>query len=252
MISLERCYIDNIKLVYSHEFNSDILLSHGAYFKQLAKNLAGEILINQIDSNQPPEFPRVIVKSKEMVFHFSLNKVEIEILGYRKHTNRNTLRDTYKHKIKESIDILQSYLDREDFKEEFVGILAPVRFPQDIQKTKTELVSAIHKALGRSTKLTVVSFNMKIGLLEETNKCFYNYEVSDYEVKNINLPGLLPGTPVKVDFNLFPTVEQGYLFVVDVNNRPSNKDNVFPVSLNNVVSHFFTAIEHIDKNLQIT
>jgi hypothetical protein len=138
-IQLEKCYLDSIKTVVNHDIKEDLLLVFGSFLKQMATHLNGEIRINQVSDTTPPEIPRAIIVSKETQIQFGLNRIEVEIKGVRKHIKRDSLYDFYKHRIKEAEGLIQSYLSRGEFIQEFSGIIAPIRFPQIIKSASSPM-----------------------------------------------------------------------------------------------------------------
>ncbi|MCK5882505.1 MAG: hypothetical protein KAG61_02360 [Bacteriovoracaceae bacterium] len=245
-VQFEKCYLDSIKIVLNHNIKEDIIFNHGSFFKQLATNLQGKLINNQIQPNSPPEVPRVIVQTKELAILFGLNRMEVEIKGSRKHVGKGSVYDLYKNKIKEVIGLFDSYLHRDEFVEDFIGIIGPLRFPQDMNMNKEELVSKLSsKFYARTNAKKIISFNTKLGFHDPTEDYFFNYEISDYEVKNVNVKGDA-GKPVRVDLNTFPTVEHGMLYVVDVNNRPKNSKRNFKDDVSETVENFFDAIKNVE------
>ncbi len=246
-IQFDKCYLDSIKIVVNHEIKEDLILSLGVFLKQMATNLGGEIRINQINESTPPEVPRASIVAKETLIHFGLNRVEVEIKGVRKHVKRDSLLDLYKNRLKEAEALLQSYINRGEFVEGFAGIVAPVRFPQNMELTKDVLLSELYRLCTGRPNSKLVTFSTKIGLT--TNGMFENFEITDYEVKNINIQASMNAKAITLNLDDFPTVEKGIMAVVDVNNKPQTKKFQFAIDSTGLAEAFFNTIESFEKKL---
>lgn len=248
-LQYQKCYLEAIKLIISHDLKDDLILNYGSFLKQLSKNLNGQLVNNNIPNGTPPEIGRIVISNKELNFIFSLNRVEINIGGSRKHGGASNLGNAYQQKVGECIDILESYFRLDNFKEEFVGALGQVKYPQDLTISKDEIMKELSQAYGKEFKRKnkIVSFSSKIGFLSESNSEFINFEISNYEVKNIQITAAHQGQVINLD--LFPTVEHGVQFIVDVNNRPRPAQGDLKTSLEDVLVQFFKAIEHSDLYL---
>ena len=247
-IQLEKCYVDSIKIVVNHDIKEDLLLVFGSFLKQMATNLNGEIRINQVSDATPPEIPRAIIIAKETQIQFGLNRVEVEIKGLRKHVNRGSLQDLYKHRIKEAEGLIQSYLSRGEFVQGFSGMVAPVRFPQSMDLNKNELLNQLHFLCTGRMNSKLVTFSQKVGLNIDEN--FENFEIRDYEVKNINITAPITGKSLTLNLEDFPTVERGIMSIVDVNNKPKATKFDFSNDFSGVATAFFKTIESFDSYLR--
>jgi hypothetical protein len=245
-IQFEKCYLDSIKVVVNHEIKEDIILTFGSFLKQMAANIGGEVRINQISESTPPEVPRAIIVAKETQIQFGLNRVEVEIKGMRKHVKRDTLRDLYKHRIKEVEVLLQSYLNHGDILQGFSGIVAPARFPQSMVNTKDSLLNELHRMCTGRENPNLVTYATTIGLKNDGK--FENFEIRDYEVKNINVSAPLVGKSLTINLDDFPTVERGILSVIDVNNKPQAAKFNFTMDFSSIVEAFFKTIETFEKS----
>lgn len=247
-IQLEKCYLDSIKIVVNHDVKEDLLLVFGSFLKQMATNLNGEIRINQVSDATPPEIPRAIIISKETQIQFGLNRIEVEIKGVRKHVKKDSLHDLYKHRIKEAEGLIQSYLSRGEFTQAFAGIVAPIRFPQSMETGKDELLNQLHLLCTGRMNTKLVTFSQKVGLnLEEK---FVNFEVREYEVKNVNISAPITNKPITLNLENFPTVERGIMSIVDVNNKPKTTKFDFSNDIAELVSSFFRTVETFDSYLR--
>jgi hypothetical protein len=246
-IQFEKCYLDSLKIVVNHDVKEDFILIFGSFLKQLATSLNGEIRISQLSEATPPEIPRAIIITKEIQIQFGLNRIEVEIKGMRKHVHRSSLYDLYKHRIKETEDLIQSYLNHVEFVQGFAGIVAPVRFPQSMNFKKDELLGQLHFLCTGRTNNRLVSFSQKVGLNKDDK--FENFEISDYEVKNVNISAPITSQHVALNLEEFPTVERGIMSIVDVNNKPKSTKFEFSDDVAEVVATFFKTIESFESYL---
>ena len=190
VLQFEKCYIDSIKIVINHRIQEDLLLNYGVFFKEIASDLEAEIKINQVIDPMPPEISRITIVGKETVLDFGLNRIEINIKGNRKHVRKEDLFLGYKHRLNEIDSLLQNYLSKLEGKQGFVGIIAPVRFPQPINISKDVLIKKLYEIFVGSVNFDLAAFSFKIGL--KIADIFENFEISDYEVKNVNISPSLP------------------------------------------------------------
>jgi hypothetical protein len=223
----------------NHGIQENLLLDCSALFKKMSFELDAEVKINQIDDSMPPEMPRIVILSKEVILNFGLNRVEIIIKGTRKHARYDGLYVFYKNQLKKMGDLIQDYLNNTHIKENFIGILAPVRYPQDINLSKDYLMSQLYKMFSGEGYPELATFSFKIGLRD--NDIYKNYEVSDYEVKTVNVQSSF-FNPATVNLEEFPTVEKGVLIVVDVNNK-LQLDYNFLSDYSTLINSFFNAIK---------
>ena len=248
IIQLERCYLDSIKIVVNHDVKDDLLLVYGSFLKQMATNLNGEIKINTVSDATPPEIPRAIIVAKETQILFGLNRIEVELKGMRKHAKRESLHDLYKHRIKEAEVLIRSYLSYAEFAQGFSGIVAPVRFPQNMEINKNELLNQLHFLCTGRMNTKLVTFSQKVGL--NIDDKFENFEVREYEVKNVNVSAPVTNRPFTLNLDDFPTVERGIMSVIDVNNKPQATKFDFSNDFAGLVLTFFKAIETFDDYLR--
>lgn len=243
-IQYTKCYLEVVKIVFTHEIKDDLIFSHGAYFQQLAKNLDGKLISNEIQRNAPPDLPRVIIQAKDLSIQFALNRMQIEVRGSRKHTSIDQLYGPLKPKIHEALSLFEAYLNRDGFKPDFVGVLGPIRFPQPMN-TKKEIItkSLSEKFSGNVESKDLVTFSTKLGYLDNKKKLFVNYEIQDYEVKNIKIEAPANQNQI-IDIAKFPTVEHGVLINIDVNNRPRDEKSDPLSELKNVLDSFFYFTEN--------
>lgn len=243
-LQFDKCYLDSIKIIMQHSIQNDLILNQGNFFKKIAQELQAEIKINQIDNSVQPEIPRITILSKEIFINFGLNRLEIGIKGFRKHVKIKELQKIYRQQIKDSEKLLQQYLSIAGVEQNFIGILAPTRFPQDINLSKELITKKLYELLTAKSYPELATFSFKIGF--KRNETYENYEVSDYEIKNVNLqPSIMNQSTVKLDN--FPTVETGVLINIDVNNKPQLNYN-FSSDYPNLVNTFFEAL-NINKKL---
>lgn len=242
-LQFEKCYLDSLKIVLNHGIEKDLLFTFGKGFKKIAANLDGNIKIIQDVDALPPEVPRVTIQAKDMYVNFGLNRIEVGIKGSRKHVRNEDLISSYKHQLKEVELLMLSYIQDIGVKENFIGMIAPVRFPQDINISKELLIKMLYEILIGKNNSALATFSFKIGLIVDS---FYeNYEVSDYEIKNV---GINPSSDSSSLINLddYPTVEKGLLILIDVNNKPQSTFH-FSTDYTNVSIFFFNAIRTLKK-----
>lgn len=245
-LQLEKCYLDSTKIVVNHNIQKELLLTSGSFFKQMALNYGAEIKINSVGDDAAPEVPRVTIIAKEILFHFGLNRMEAEIKGIRKHVRKEGIFEVYKHYLKDIESLITNYLSKLDGKEGFTGIVAPVRFPQIEAITKEALIKRLYEILTGKNNSELAAFSVKIGL--KISDMYVNYEISDYEVKNVSLQPSLNPQSIAVNLEDFPTVEKGVLVVVDVNNK-LQLNHQFSVDYPNLIDNFFKAIGTFEKIL---
>lgn len=239
----DKCYLDSLKIVLNHSIQEDLLFTFGKGFKRIATDLGGDIRINRGDDTMPPEIPRVIIQAKDMYVNFGLSRMEVGIKGSKKHVRCDELLSNYKHRLKEIESLMISYLQETGAKENFIGMVAPVRFPQDIHISHHLLIKTLHEMFAGRGNSKLVTFSFKIGQIIDG---FYeNFEVSDYEVKNIRVsPSSIPAPLINIDEH--PTVEKGILVIVDVNNK-SQSNYHFSTDYTNVTAFFFDAVKNCKK-----
>ncbi len=239
----DKCYFDSLKIVMNHSTQEDLLFTFGKGLKKIASDLGGDIRINQGDDFMPPEIPRVIIQAKDIYINFGLNRLEVGIKSSRKHVRNDELLSKYKHRLKEIELLILSYLQETGAKEDFIGMVAPVRFPQDIHISKESLIKTLHEMYTGRDDPALVAFSFKVGWVVDG---FYeNYEVSDYEIKNVKVaPSPISSSLINIDEH--PTVEKGLLIVVDVNNK-SQSNYTFTTDFINVSAHFFNAAKTSKK-----
>jgi len=244
VLQFEKCYLETIRIVSTHDIKSDLIFSFGAYFKKLAKDINGKLINNQLPQNSPPEAPLVIIKSKDFNISFSQSQVQIEVSNERKHTRLELLHNISKTKISKAKEIIKNYYDQGNFKQGFIGIIGPIRFPQLMAIKKEEIIQKLSEAFSeRITSDELVNFNTKMGYLNKKQNLYENYEIQDYEVKNIQIDQKKAQTRV-IDLNEFPTVEKGVLINIDVNNRPRNHLKDRMEEFDDLVNSFFHFIEN--------
>ncbi|MBL6988793.1 MAG: hypothetical protein ISR65_03410 [Bacteriovoracaceae bacterium] len=243
-LQFNKCYLENIRIVFNHDIKSDLIFSHGAYFKQLAKNLNGKLINHHVAQGAPPESSVVIVQSKKFNISFASSRIQIEIAGDRKHMKSESLYKLLKSKITEAKGVLESYFGRDNFKQSFTGIIGPVRFPQSMKLEKEELIQQLSSKFSDKIACdSLITFNTRLGYLDKKHNLYVNYEVQDYEVKNIQLKPDEAQSGV-IDINKFPTVEKGVLLNLDVNNRPRIKVENPIEEVDEVINSFFYFIEN--------
>ncbi len=248
-LNYSKCYLDSLRLIVVHDYKDDIVLNYGSFFKQLSKNTNSKLNIHNVASNAPAEVPRVLIANSDFQINFSLNRVEVNFIGSRKHLVKKVATDFFKIKVKESLGILNSYFSRDEFKVEYSGILGPLRFPQKNEVTKDFLTKKVSSFFCPNSRLgNILNFSLRLGFMNTGNDAFINYEISIYEVKNINIKSKIEnnGQPVTINLEDFPTVEHGVQFVVDVNNRPNKKNESFEESINLLFNEFTEAVTSDD------
>jgi hypothetical protein len=242
----EKCYLEFLKIVVNHSPQEDLLFSFGKGLKKIASDLGGDIRINQGSEDMPLEIPRVMIQAKDMYVNFGLNRMEVGIKGSRKHVRNDELLSNYKHRIKEIELLILSYLQETGAKENFIGMVAPVRFPQDLSISNESLVNMLYEMLTGKRNSELASFSFKFSRI--TDGFYENYEVSDYEIKNVKVaPSSI--TPSLINIDEHPTVDKGVLIVVDVNNKPQPNYH-FSTDYINVSTHFFNTIKNCKKMLK--
>lgn len=242
-LQFEKCYLDSLKIVMNHSVQEDLLFTFGKGLKKIASDLSGEIKINSGVDGMPLEIPRVTIQAKDIYVNFGLNRMEVGIKGSRKHVRNDELLSHYKNQLKEIELLMLSYLQETGAKENFIGIVAPVRFPQDINISKEFLTKSLYEVFVGRDGSGLAAFSFKIGLVVDG---FYeNYEVSDYEVKNVRVsPSSV--SPSLINLDDHPTVEKGLLILVDVNNK-SQSHYQFSKDCANVSAFFFNAVKTLKK-----
>jgi hypothetical protein len=242
-LQIEKCYLDSLKVVMNHSVQEDLLFTFGKGLKKIAADLGGEIKVNQGVDLMPLEVPRVTIQAKDMYVNFGLNRMEVGVKGSRKHVRNDDLLSNYKHRLEEIKLLMLAYIQDTGAKEDFIGMVAPVRFPQDIGIPKEFLIQTLHKMFVGKCNFALTGFSFKIGLFE--NGFYENYEVSDYEVKNIRVypPS---SSPSLINLDEYPTVEKGLLISVDVNNKSQSMYH-FSTDYMNVSTHFFNAVKNCRK-----
>ena len=251
-VKYEKCYLDLIRIVINHDNKSDLVLNYANFFKELSQKLNGKIENLQVSDDELPEVPRLVITCQDFSFVFALNRVEAVIRGSRKHLFKDALYDFYRAKIKDSIGFLESYFAIDNFEIGFVGIIAPIRFPQDLNISKEELVSSICSKFntncnGRRT----LTYNLKLGFYDDSGNYFLNYNIKDYTIKNFN-KRVLDGEKGTNTYNYddFPTVEQGVIIELDVNNRPMmKKKDPLSKQIISMINLFFEKIKENDLGI---
>jgi hypothetical protein len=243
-LQFDKCYFDSLKIILNHSIQEDMLLSYISLFKNISLALNAEIKINQATDSVPPEIPRITIVSKEYLLNFGLNRIEVSIKGSRKHVRYTELYPIYKHQLQKIELLIQDYLNQTGIKENFIGILAPIRYPQYINLTKDFIIKKLYERLvTKDSAEELANFSFKIGL--KCNNIYENYEISDYEVKNVTIqPSLM--RPSVVNLDEFPTVERGILIIIDVNNKPQ-LNHQFSLDCPNLINNFFNAIKTQEK-----
>jgi len=242
-LQFEKCYLDSIRIVMNHSVQEDLLFTFGKGLKKIASNLGGDIKITQGADVMPPEVPRVTIQAKDIYVNFGLNRIEVGVKGSRKHVRNDELLSAYKHRLKEIELLILTYIQDTSVKENFIGIIAPIRFPQDINISNESLVKTLYEMLVGQDNSSLATFSFKIGLIVDG---FYeNYEVSDYEVKNVSVHSS-PASPSFINLDGHPTVEKGLLILVDVNNK-LQENYQFLTDYANLSAFFFNSVKAVKK-----
>lgn len=171
--------------------------------------------------------------------------MEVGIKGSRKHIRNEELVSHYKHRLKEVELLMLSYINDAGIKENFIGMVAPVRFPQDLNIPNELLIKIMYEMFVWRSGSLLAAFSFKVARIVDG---FYeNYEVSDYEIKNVRV---VPSHayPSLINIDEHPTVEKGLLFLVDVNNKSQSSYHL-STDFINVSNFFFNAIKTCKKNI---
>lgn len=243
-LQFEKFYLDSLKIVMNHSAQEDLLFTYGKGLKKIASDLDGNIKLNQgVDIMTPPEAPRVTIQAKDIYINFSLNRIEVGLKGSRKHIRNDDLLLIYKKRLKEIEQLIFTYIKDTGIKENFTGMVAQVRFPQDINISKELLIKMLYEIFVDRNSPALAAFSFKIGLIV---KNFYeNYEISDYEIKNINTYSS-SGSSSLINIDDHPTVEKGLLILIDTNNKPQVNYH-FLEDYTNVSTFFFNAVKTFKK-----
>lgn len=239
----DKCYLEFLKVVVNHSTQEDLLFSFGKGLKKIASDLGGDIRVNPSSEGMPLELPRVTIQAKDMYINFGLNRIEVGIKGSRKHVRADELLSSYKHRLKEIELLMLSYLQETSAKENFIGIVAPVRFPQDLNISDELLINMLYEGFTGRSNSALAAFSFKVA--QVVDGFYENYEVSDYEIKNVKVaPFPVPSSQINIDEH--PTVDKGLLVLVDVNNK-SQSNYIFSTDFINVSAHFFNAVRTCKK-----
>ncbi len=105
-LQFQKCYLEAIKIVINHDVKPDLVLNYGSFFKNTATTLNAQLINNNTPNEAPPEIPRIVVSNKEISISFSLNRIEIQLIGVRKHGGKWLIKNIFNPKIDGVIKIL--------------------------------------------------------------------------------------------------------------------------------------------------
>lgn len=246
-LQFEKCYLDSIKIVLNHESKKELLIAFGSFFKKIEQQLQGKLEVINILAGAAPELPRVRILSKEIILSFSLNRVEIEVKGFRKHSHVSSIFDLYKNKLKEAETLIAEYLSQDTFIQGFIGVVSNVRFPQDMNLKKEQIIEALYSKIKTADHKKPLTFSFRIGFLNKSEDKFINYDIREYQLKNLRIAASKIEVPLTIEVNTLPTAEHGILTIIDINNRPQKEVRSFSQNLDEVLTCFFSSLESIEN-----
>ena len=215
------------EIVISFEIDKSIVLTCGQAIKNAQKKLGGQILHINAPENAPPSMPRVLLKLKDTMLNFGLDRIQLTMIP-PSHVSDN-IEKTSKYTIQRIGPFLSELLPTIP-KYFWSGVITEIEFHEKPIKSNSANEAAIpifDKLINIDRKEKELSaFQLQYGIKDDQH--FVTYTLNAFEDRQIEFK-----FPSKQGFFLlkpseYPLLEVGIRILLDVNNKP-NEHNEDPV-----------------------